>query len=440
MKTDLKAFFDEKGRRQSQRQREFISFGNGDKVDIYDPNMTFQRWVDRYAQELRDYGNPMVPGLGILVCMLRPDERRGFSATVGGTDWIKDIDTSIQLAGAPELFADGKQRTALVGRFEGLDMVGTAPNMVALYEKIAILCNGIRQYPKALPNIHITGESGSGKELIAKAVHQLGNRSSKGFRKVNCAAIPEDLLESELFGHEQGAFTGATTQKTGLLEQCRGGTVQLDEIDKMPTHQLPKLLRALQEREIRPVGGAEDLKIGDVLFVSSCNVDLASEVAKGEFPKDLWERLAGEVLKVPALCDRPGDIPLLVNHFLKDYPNNPLDEYRFPLAYWCMEQVTASGRKTSKGPAEPISVRGLKNLVGQLVRHATGPVEDPMVIALREAVSQARSKGKMPPIEKAEVARNMSWKGKERVSKSLLNDPAWKNSVQVLVQEGLIVG
>ena len=180
-------------------------------------------------------------------------------------------------------------------------------------------------------SVLITGESGTGKEVIARHVHKCSNRASKPFISINCAAIPEHLLESELFGHEKGAFTGAVARRIGKFEEADGGTLLLDEISEMDVRLQAKLLRAIQEREIDRVGGTKPVKV-DIRILATSNRDLVEEVRKGTFREDLLYRLNVVNLSIPALRERPGDIIELANHFVKRYadangvPARPLSE------------------------------------------------------------------------------------------------------------------
>lgn len=196
-------------------------------------------------------------------------------------------------------------------KYDFRNIVGTSKEMRDVYEQIA-------QVAPAGATVLIRGESGTGKELVAHAIHYNSPRSSKPFVKVNCAALPESLIESELFGHEKGAFTGAVARKRGRFELAEGGTLFLDEIgDLSPTMQV-KLLRVLQEREFERVGGIETLKV-NVRLITATNVDLEQAVSEGRFRSDLYYRLNVFSIYLPPLRERKTDILLLADHFLEKY-------------------------------------------------------------------------------------------------------------------------
>jgi two-component system response regulator PilR (NtrC family) len=194
-------------------------------------------------------------------------------------------------------------------RYSFAGLIGKSKGMRTLYEMI-------EKVAPSRANIMVTGESGTGKELVARAIHFHSDRREKPFVPINCGAIPENLLESELFGHEKGAFTGAIQQKAGLFEVAQGGTLFLDEIGELPPMMQVKLLRVIQEREMRRVGGNRDLKI-DVRIIAATNKDLAEEVEVGGFREDLYYRLNVVPLHLPPLRERREDIPLLVEHFMQ---------------------------------------------------------------------------------------------------------------------------
>src|SRR4051812_1720367 len=180
----------------------------------------------------------------------------------------------------------------------------------------------IRQLAGSDATALITGESGTGKELVARAIYHHGNRSQQPFLAVNCAAIPEQLLESELFGHERGSFTGATMQRIGKFEQCNRGTIFLDEIGDMTPATQTKILRVLQSGTFERVGGNQPIKV-DVRVIAATNRPLEQAVARRQFREDLFYRLNVVRVHLPALRDRRGDIRLLVNYFLKNFAKEP---------------------------------------------------------------------------------------------------------------------
>lgn len=190
--------------------------------------------------------------------------------------------------------------------------------LIGSSEKMKELLRTIERAADSRATVLVRGESGVGKELVARALHALSARSSKPFIAISCAALPETLLESELFGHEKSAFTGAATQKPGRFEMAHTGTLFLDEIAEIPPSLQVKLLRVLQEREFERLGGTKSIKV-DVRLVAATNKDLEKAVAEGEFRQDLYYRLQVIQIYVPALRERQEDIPLLVNHFLQKY-------------------------------------------------------------------------------------------------------------------------
>ncbi|OKH89010.1 sigma-54 dependent transcriptional regulator [Thalassospira sp. TSL5-1] len=198
------------------------------------------------------------------------------------------------------------------------------------------------QVSRSNASILITGESGTGKEILSRFVHRKSNRADKPFVAVNCAAIPDNLLESELFGHEKGAFTGAQARRIGKFEEANGGTLLLDEISEMDVRLQAKLLRVIQEREIDRLGGSKPVKV-DVRILATSNRDLESYVQQGHFREDLYFRLNVVNLDIPSLRERPGDIPVLAEFFVRKYseandmpirPISPLAIERLMGHYW----------------------------------------------------------------------------------------------------------
>jgi DNA-binding NtrC family response regulator len=213
-------------------------------------------------------------------------------------------------------------------------------------------------------SILITGESGSGKEIVARHVHQKSRRTSKPFISVNCAAIPENLLESELFGHEKGAFTGAVARRIGKFEEANGGTLLLDEISEMDTRLQAKLLRAIQEREIDRVGGSQPVRV-DIRILATSNRDLVQAVRDGTFREDLLYRLNVVNLRLPPLRERPGDILPMAEFFIRKYAAaNGLSP----------RVLSAEARRRLLGHRWPGNVRELENAMHRAVLLASGDI------------------------------------------------------------------
>jgi len=221
-------------------------------------------------------------------------------------------------------------------------------------------------------SILITGESGTGKEVMARYIHRKSQRNDKPFISVNCAAIPENLLESELFGHEKGAFTGAIARRIGKFEEANGGTLLLDEISEMDARLQAKLLRAIQEREIDRVGGTKPVKV-DIRIIATSNRDLAEAVRHGTFREDLLYRLNVVNLRLPALRERPKDIRALSHHFARKYAEANGVPYR-PIAPATERLLLSHGWKGN--------VRELENTMHRAVLLAQGPEIAPEAIRL----------------------------------------------------------
>jgi DNA-binding NtrC family response regulator len=256
--------------------------------------------------------------------------------------------------------------------FEGL--VGRHADMVRIYQLVT-------QVAPTLTTVLITGESGTGKELVARAIHQRSERSAQAFVAVNVAAIPDTLIESELFGHEKGAFTGAHARRLGRFELAHGGTIFLDEIGSLRLDQQTRLLRALQEREIERLGGGRSVPI-DVRVVAATNVNLRQAVRDRAFRDDLYYRLSVVPIHLPALRERREDIPRLVEHFVRKFARESRRDVR---------GVSAGALDALTRYDWPGNVRELENVIHRAVVLAARPVvhlEDvPLDVAMPETVS-----------------------------------------------------
>jgi len=264
-------------------------------------------------------------------------------------------------------------RGELARQHDREDIVGEHAEM----QKLSRL---ITQVARTTTTVLITGESGTGKELIARAIHHRGPRRDKPFVPVNPAAIPESLVESELFGHEKGAFTGAHQRKLGRFELAQGGTLFLDEIGLLRPEVQAKLLRVLQEREIERVGGTHPIKI-DVRIVAATNLDLKRAVASGAFREDLFYRLNVVPIAVPPLRDRIEDLPLLVDHFIRRY-NHECNKR--------IEALTPDALAALSSYTWPGNVRELQNIVERTVVLVDGPLISAADLPLDLTISPTR--------------------------------------------------
>ncbi len=264
--------------------------------------------------------------------------------------------------------------------FEG--MLGESPQIQNVF-------TAVRKVAPVSASVLLLGESGTGKEMTAMAIHRLSTRKDGPFVAINCQAIPETLLESELFGHEKGAFTGAHTQRRGLIETASGGTLFLDEIGELPAPLQVKLLRFLQNQTIERVGGRTTIQV-DTRIVAATNADLKKELSEGRFREDLYFRIAVVTIRIPPLCEREGDIPLLAKLFLRKYAQEAGKEIEF----------SAKALKVLMTYEWPGNVRELENRVRRAVIMADhrlikpadleleGPMEPAAGVTLKEAREQ----------------------------------------------------
>ncbi len=281
--------------------------------------------------------------LGALDFLEKPVQVDRLLITVGNVLRLDGLDKDV-----------GALRRAVVLRH---GMVGTSAGLTRVIE-------AVRRAAPTRARVLITGESGVGKELVARAIHDSSRRATGPFSKMNCAAIPEQLVESELFGHERGAFTGADRRRLGRFERADGGTLFLDEIGEMPMALQSRLLRVLQEGEIERVGGSQTVPV-DVRVIAATNRDLAAEVANGRFREDLYYRLAVLPIQVPPLRARVADIPPLAAFLLA----RSIEENGLPDKDWSDNALRAL-----QGHDWPGNIRELGNVVSRLAIMVRGPV------------------------------------------------------------------
>jgi DNA-binding NtrC family response regulator len=282
-------------------------------------------------------------------------------------------------------------------------IVGKSPAMTSVFELIKLVSS-------ASANVLITGESGSGKELVARAIHNSGDRKNRPFVPINCTAIPEHLLESELFGHLKGSFTGAVSDKKGLFEEAHHGTLFLDEIGDLSLALQAKLLRVLQDKQIRPVGDSH-LRQVDVRIIAATHRDLKSMVKDGQFREDLFYRLNVIPVKVPSLRERPEDIPLLVESFIRKFAARNQSTVR---------GVAPDAMAILMAHPWPGNVRELENVIERAMVLSRGDRIEKAVI-LDSALTEAKNSvehllSDRPTLEKLE----------ERYIKMVLSEVAYK--------------
>jgi DNA-binding NtrC family response regulator len=259
--------------------------------------------------------------------------------------WVGEQADRLRLRDQRAAFADGERQKY---RFEGI--LGESPALAVALDQAA------RIIPHPAVTVLITGETGTGKELLARAIHYNGPRREAPFVDINCAAIPEQLLESELFGHEKGAFTGANNSKPGLFEEANGGTLFLDELGHLPLTLQGKLLRALEERTIRRVGGVRPIRV-DVRLMAATHVNLGAAVRRGEFREDLYYRLNVVAIELPPLRARHEDVIPLARHFLE----------RFSAEYGIPRSLTPAAQRALREHDWAGNIRELRNTIERAV-------------------------------------------------------------------------
>ncbi len=321
---------------------------------------------EKYDVVFCDIKMPNIDGIEVLDSLMR----MGVDAAVVMISGHGDIDTAVEcikkgafdfvqkpldlnrilitIKNAAERQTLSTQNKVLKKKVYGADMIGESAPMMHIREMI----------DKVAPTdarVLITGPNGSGKELVARNLHQRSARSAMPFVEVNCAAIPGELIESELFGHEKGSFTSAVKQHKGRFEQADGGTLFLDEIGDMSLAAQAKVLRVLQERKLSRVGSDKDIEV-NVRVIAATNKDLRKEIDEGNFREDLYHRLSVILIRVPSLDERRDDIPMLINHFLEKYTDGGKARSFSP------EAVELLCRKSWPG-----NIRELDNVVDRLL-------------------------------------------------------------------------
>ncbi len=336
--------------------------------------------------------------VAVIIITAVKDVRTAVEAIKGGAyDYVTkpfDVDDMLALVGQAAsqrvLEREVRYLRAELDRAHGFDaLVGRHPSMVRLYELIS-------QVAQTPATVLIGAESGTGKELVARAIHRQSPRRDQPFVAVNLAAIPDTLVESELFGHEKGAFTGAHSRKLGKFELAHGGTIFLDEVGTMRVDLQAKLLRVLQEREIERLGGARPLPV-DVRVIAATNVDLRQAVRARTFREDLFYRLNVVPLTIPPLRARKDDIPGLVEHFLRKYSRELKKDVR---------GISRGALPALMAYDWPGNVRELENIIERSVALATRPVvrldDLPVDLAIHEVGQRAGDMGNDPlPLREA---------------------------------------
>ena len=318
--------------------------------DIKMPQMDGNELLDALHEKTIDIPIIMISGHGTVENAVQAIKKGAFDFIEKPLDLNRILVTLRNVKDRNHLVQETKILKSTVKRLKGSTIIGESTGIQqikAMIEKVA----------PSDARVLITGENGTGKELVARSLHDLSNRGKMPFIEVNCAAIPAELIESELFGHEKGAFTSAVKDKKGKFELASGGTLFLDEIGDMSLPAQAKVLRALQENVIQRVGGEKDIKV-NCRVLAATNKDLTKEIAEGRFREDLYHRLAVILIHVPSLNDRKDDIPILAKHFMSLIcQEHGIAEKQFSVeALKALQNVNWTG-----------NIRELRNIVERLI-------------------------------------------------------------------------
>jgi len=319
-------------------------------LDVKMPKMDGMEAIEKIQNISPDTPVVMISGHGNIDTAVEAVKKGAFDFIQKPPDLNRLLITLRNALDKSNLITEKKVLQKKVTASKVQEIIGNSPGIQLIKETIE----------KVAPTdarVLVTGQNGTGKELVARWIHQLSKRKEYPIVEVNCAAIPSELIESELFGHEKGSFTSAIKQRLGKFEQAHGGTLFLDEIGDMSMSAQAKVLRALQEHKITRVGGEKDLTV-DVRVVAATNKDLRAEIAKGNFREDLYHRLAVIIVKVPSLNERSDDIPDLIEHFVGlvcDEYNTPHKKVE-PAAVKMLQSVNWTG-----------NIRELRNVVERLI-------------------------------------------------------------------------
>lgn len=318
--------------------------------DIKMPELDGMEVLDGLQKSKVDSPVIMISGHGNIETAVQAIKKGAFDFIEKPLDLNRILVTIRNAKDKTVLIEEKKVLKKTVKRFKGSSIIGETEEIIQIKEMIE----------KVAPSdarVLVTGENGTGKELVARSLHEQSSRNSQPFIEVNCAAIPAELIESELFGHEKGAFTSAVKQKKGKFELASGGTLFLDEIGDMSANAQAKVLRALQENVIQRVGGEKDIKV-NARVVAATNKNLREEIENGNFREDLYHRLAVILIHVPALNERRDDIPMLAEHFM----SMVCAEHGIARKSYDESALTALSKTDWSG-----NIRELRNIVERLV-------------------------------------------------------------------------